>query len=80
MGVTVSHRESELSLTLGQLLVRRLDDVGEDDALLPVEFPQFPGQPRPQLAEPPGDQDPRHPALAGGGGREAPGGRDLGVN
>ena len=69
--------EESLSLTLGELLVCGLDDVWEDDALLPVEFPQLPGQPRPQLAEPPGDEDPgRRPALAGGG--EAAGWGDLG--
>ena len=81
MGVDQTVERREESLTLGQLLVPRLDDVREDYALLAVELPQLPGQPRPQLAQPPRDEDPRpRPALAAGAGGEAPGGRDLEVN
>ena len=67
-------------LTLGQLLVSRLDDVREDDALLAVKLPELPGQPSAELAQPPRDEDPRHrPALLAGAGAQAPG-RHLEVN
>ena len=72
---------SEDERSLGQLLVGRLDDVGEDDALLAVELPQLPGQAGAELAQPPGDEDPGHrPALLPDTGAEGPGGRHLEVN
>ena len=43
--------------TLGELLVPRLDDVGEDDALLTVHLPQLPGEPSAELAEAACDED-----------------------